>query len=255
MINVIDLHKSFGGNPAVKGLTFEVQPGELFGFLGPNGAGKTTTMRLLATLLKPTSGTAVVAGCDVLKDPDGARRALGYLAETPYFYPKLTGAEFVEFTGRLYGVEPEVVLNRRKRLFEVFELAGSANKLVESYSQGMKQKLALAALLVHEPQVLLLDEPTNGLDPRAARTVKELLRALCERGRTVFMSTHLLEVAEQMCDRVGILYQGELVVLGKPEELRAKAKGGSLEQVFLEVTGGVETNDLASLLDDEVEAE
>ena len=250
MIKLEGLTKDFGAKRAVDSLTFEVRPGELFGFLGPNGAGKTTTLRMLATLLTPTSGSAVIAGHDLKTDAMAVKRATGYLAEQPYLYPKLSGREFIELVGSLYGVPPQDVENRRERFVKLLGLEKDQDLLAEGYSQGMKQKLGLIALLVHEPQVLLLDEPTNGLDPRAARTVKDLLTAMCARGRTVLMSTHILEVAQQMCDRVGIIYEGRLVALGTMEELR-QGKDASLEEIFLEVTGGAEVQDLARVLGEE----
>ncbi len=247
MIRLEALTKDFGPKRAVDNLSFEVQPGELFGFLGPNGAGKTTTLRMLATLLAPTSGSALIAGHDLKTDAMGVKRVSGYLAEQPYLYPKLSGREFIELVGSLYGVPWQEVDARRERFVSLLGLEKDQDLLAEGYSQGMKQKLGLIALLVHDPQVLLLDEPTNGLDPRAARTVKDLLKGLCARGKTVLMSTHILEVAQQMCDRVGIIYQGKLAALGTMEELR-QGKDASLEEIFLEVTGGAEVQDLARIL-------
>ncbi len=251
MIEAKELGKDYGSLPAVKGLNLTVLPGELFGFLGPNGAGKSTTIRMLAGLLKPSRGTAIVAGFDVLKEPLEVKRRIGYMAESPYLYTKLTGREFLSFMGDLYGVKPAVASERADRLLALFELADKADELVEGYSHGMRQKLALAGTLLHEPQLLFLDEPTSGLDPRSARVVKDLLVGLAERGHTVFLSTHILEIAQHMCHRVGIVDRGELVAVGSLEELRREARAGqaSLEELFLQLTGGAEARDLATYLE------
>jgi ABC-2 type transport system ATP-binding protein len=250
------LTKEFAGSGkrhlAVSGLHLAVRAGEIFGFLGPNGAGKTTTIRLLTGLLRPTGGTAVVAGFDVQKHPLEVKRRVGYLAESPYVYPKLTGREFLRFMGELYSVPHAAAESRAERLLELFELSARADQLVEGYSHGMRQKLALAGAILHEPPVLFLDEPTSGLDPRSARLVKDLLAALVERGHTVFLSTHVLEIAEQLCHRVGIIAAGELVATGSLDELRQQARrnAASLEDLFLQLTGGAEERELAAYLQD-----
>jgi ABC-2 type transport system ATP-binding protein len=230
------------GHLAVSDLNLSVQAGEIFGFLGPNGAGKTTTIRLLTGLLRPTAGTAVVAGYDVQKEPLEVKRRVGYLAENPYLYPKLTGREFLRFMGELYSVPRASAEARAERLLELFELSGRADQLVEGYSHGMRQKLALAGAILHEPPVLFLDEPTSGLDPRSARLVKDLLVALVERGHTVFLTTHVLEIAEQLCHRVGIVTAGRLLTSGSLDDLRQQAQreAASLEELFLQLTGGAE---------------
>ena len=226
------------GQLALSDLNLSVQAGEIFGFLGPNGAGKTTTIRLLTGLLRPTAGTAVVAGFDVQKDPLEVKRRVGYLAETPYLYPKLTGREFLRFMGELYSVPLAAAAPRAERLLELFELSARADQLIEGYSHGMRQKLALAGAILHEPPVLFLDEPTSGLDPRSARLVKDLLLALVDRGQTVFLTTHVLEIAEQLCHRVGIVAAGELVATGSLDDLRQQSdrQAASLEQLFLQLT-------------------
>src|SRR6202049_1043945 len=211
------LTKHFGKLAAVRDLTLEVGAGEVFGFLGPNGAGKTTTIRMLTGLVRPTSGTALVAGYDVAREPQEVKRRVGFLAETPDLYAKLSGREFLAFMGGLYEVPPTLARQRADRLLSLFELAEKADELVETYSHGMRQKLALAGAMLHEPPVLFLDEPTSGLDPRAARLVKDLLVALVERGHTVFLSTHVLEIAEHLCHRVGIIDHGQLMATGTPE--------------------------------------
>jgi ABC-2 type transport system ATP-binding protein len=250
IIQASGLTKRFGKLVAVGGVTLEVEAGQVFGFLGPNGAGKTTTIRMLTGLVRPTSGSALVAGFDVVQEPREVKRRVGYLAETPYLYPKLTGREFLAFMGGLYEVPPKVTRQRAEALLILFELADKADELVETYSHGMRQKLALAGAMLHDPPVLFLDEPTSGLDPRSARLVKDLLVALVGRGHTVFLSTHVLEIAEQLCHRVGIIDQGRVVATGTLDELRhqAQSEAYSLEDVFLQLTGGGEERELAAFL-------
>ena len=250
IIQASGLTKRFGKLVAVGGVTLEVEAGQVFGFLGPNGAGKTTTIRMLTGLVRPTTGSALVAGFDVVQEPREVKRRVGYLAETPYLYPKLTGREFLAFMGGLYEVPPKVTRQRAEALLSLFELADKADELVETYSHGMRQKLALAGAMLHDPPVLFLDEPTSGLDPRSARLVKDLLVALVGRGHTVFLSTHVLEIAEQLCHRVGIIDHGRVVATGTLDELRhqAQSEAYSLEDVFLQLTGGGEERELAAYL-------
>jgi len=250
LVRAVSLTRSFGDVRAVDGLDLSVARGELFGFLGPNGAGKTTTMRLLTGLLRPTAGDAFVAGHSLTHEPARARAALGFVPDTPFLYDKLTAREFLAFSAALHGVEPAVAERRGRALLALLELEGAADGLVEGYSHGMRQKTALAGALIHDPQVLFLDEPTIGLDPRSARTIKDLLRGLCDRGKAVFLSTHVLEIAERLCDRVGILSRGKLAVVGTVAELREKARSNdSLEEIFLGLTGGTEGADLAAFFD------
>ena len=253
MIETHGLTKRYGDLLAVDDLNLRVGSGELFGFLGPNGAGKTTTIRMLTGLLQPTAGTAIIAGHDILQEPLKVKAAVGYLAEQPFAYAKLSGREFLRFVAGLYRVDPTLQEERIERLLGLFDLQERADQLIESYSHGMKQKLAICSLLVHRPQVLFLDEPTTGLDPKSARLVKDVLRELCEQGVTIFMSTHILEVAEHMCDRVGIIHEGRLIAEGSVDELRqqAAAPGSSLEDIFLELTGGAEVAELAAYLAEE----
>ena len=250
MIQTIKLCKSYDRTAAVIDLDLNVQPGEIFGFLGPNGAGKTTTIRMLTGLLKPTSGTAIVAGHDVLREPLQVKAAVGYLADTPYLYDKLTGREFLRFVGDLYKVPADAQRREIGRLLELFDLGAVADQLIETYSHGTKRKLALCGVLVHDPSVILLDEPTNGLDPRSARVVKDVLKGLAARGMTVFMSSHVLEVVEHMCDRLAIIDKGRLAAAGTLAELRsgAGASGSSLEDIFLELTGGPEYEQITAYL-------
>jgi ABC-2 type transport system ATP-binding protein len=250
IIQATGLTKRFGKLDAVRDLTLDVAAGQVFGFLGPNGAGKTTTIRMLTGLVQPTNGSAVVAGYDVRLEPREVKRRVGYLAETPYLYPKLTGREFLAFMGGLYEVPPSLTRQRAERLLSLFELADKADELVETYSHGMRQKLALAGAMLHDPPVLFLDEPMSGLDPRSARLVKDLMVALVERGHTVFLSTHVLEIAEQLCHRVGIIDHGHVVATGTLDELRhqAHSQAYSLEDVFLQLTGANEEVELAAYL-------
>jgi len=236
-IHAVGLTKSFGSVHAVSAVDLEIERGEIFGFLGPNGAGKSTTIRMLAGLLTPTSGTAHVAGFDVISEPIEVKARIGYLAENPYAYEKLTGAEFLRFIGDLFQVDRSVASERAAGLLRRLGLNEDADKLVESYSRGMRQKLGLIAALLHAPEVLFLDEPTSGLDPRSARIVKDLLTELSDEGRTVLLSTHVLATAEQMCDRVGIIARGRLIAVGSLAQLRKGSRStGSLEDIFLELT-------------------
>jgi ABC-2 type transport system ATP-binding protein len=229
--------KSYGRVPAVQDLTLEVHEGELFGFLGPNGAGKTTTIKMATGMLRPTSGRIMVAGYDVHEQGPLARALIGYVPETPCVYDKLTGREFLEFVADLYGIDPRRSRRRAGELLALFGISDQMDQLTESYSHGMHQKLVIASVLIHDPRVIFLDEPTTSLDPRSARLVKEILRALCARGATVFMSTHVMEIAERMCDRVAIIDQGRLVATGAIETLAQLRGQNSLEDVFLSVTG------------------
>jgi ABC-2 type transport system ATP-binding protein len=256
MIETWDLTKRYGTFTAVNSLTLRAGPGELFGFLGPNGAGKSTTMKMLAGLLLPSSGGARIAGYNIAEQPLEAKAHLGYMAEEPLLYEKLTGREFLSFIADLYRVPAEAQRERIPRLLGGFDLADKGDELIESYSRGMRQKIALAAVLVHDPEVMILDEPTSGLDPRSARIVKDLLRDAVERGRTIFLSTHILEVAEHMVDRVGIINDGRLVAVGTLAELRAHAQrsDASLEDLFLQLTGGADYREVALALSGAAEA-
>lgn len=246
MLDLIDVHaltKSYPTGGGIRDLSFAVERGELFVFLGPNGAGKSSTIKILTGLSVPDSGRASVAGKDVARERLALKRVIGYMAERPFLYEKLTGREFLRFMGDVFHVPKQIRDVRSRELLDVFELDGAADQLIETYSQGMRQKIALAGVLVHEPEVLFLDEPTNGLDPRSARIVKDVLRQICDRGATVFMTTHVLEVAEQMCDRVAILNDGTLATIGTVEGLRRRYElpGATLEEIFLHLTGAAAT--------------
>ncbi len=249
LIEIQHLVKRYGNKAAVDDVSLQVHRGEIFGFLGPNGAGKTTTIKILVGLLQPTSGTVKVAGHDVLTQPLAAKAACGYVPDEPNLYAKLTGRELLHFVGDLYGLERPQAERRSEELLRLFELAAAADDTFDSYSHGMRQKTALAAALVHDPQVLVLDEPTVGLDPRSARLIKDILRQLAERGAAVFLSTHILEIAEHMCDRIGIINQGRLIAVGTMDELRAHSQGQStLEDIFLSLTGGAEYAEISEVL-------
>lgn len=247
-IRLRGLTKAFGDRVAVDGMSLEVAPGELFGFLGPNGAGKTTTIRLLTGLLRPTSGSAELCGHDVVAAPLQARALTGYVPDQPALYEKLTGREMLHLAADLYAVRGRGRAARIDRLLAALDLEGHADDLVQSFSRGMRQKLALAAALLHDPRVLLLDEPTVGLDPAGARQLKDMVRGLCAEGRTVFLSTHVLEVAELLCDRVGVVHRGRLVAVETPAGLRRALGAGTLEEAFLRLTGTAADADLRPLL-------
>lgn len=242
MIEARQLTKDFGDGHGVFDLSFAVEVGELFVFLGPNGAGKSSTVKMLTGLSAPDQGAATVAGYDSVSQRLQVKRAIGYMAERPYLDDKLTGREFITFVADVFGVDRTLRNRRMAELFTAFELDDVADRLISTYSHGMRQKVALAAVLVHEPAALFLDEPTNGLDPRSARLVKDVLRQICSHGATVFMTTHVLETAETMCDRVAILNQGRLCALGSLIELRALTglHSGTLEDIYLELTGSAD---------------
>ncbi len=240
MIEIEGLVKRFGAHTAVAGLDLSVSSGEIFGFLGPNGAGKTTTVKMITGLIKPTAGRVVVAGRDVAVDTIAAKRAMGLVPDEPFVYPKLTGVEYLRFVGELYGADLGAMKKRVPELLEMFELSRWGGELLESYSHGMRQKLVLAGILLHEPKVL--DEPMVGLDPKSGRLVKDIFLKLAERGTTIFMCTHVLEIAEKLCDRIGIMIEGRMIACGTLAELQAQGKKGEadLESIFLGLTGGAE---------------
>jgi ABC-2 type transport system ATP-binding protein len=251
MIDLLSLTKRYGNTLAVDALTLQVPAGEVFGFLGPNGAGKTTTIRMMMGLLQPTAGSIRLGGHDLTSAPIAAKRLCGFVPDRPHVYEKLTGAEFLDFVGGLYEVAAPTVAARRAQLLELFDLSDWAGELVESYSHGMKQRLVMAGALIHGPRLLIVDEPMVGLDPRGARLLKRCLRQLARAGVTVFMSTHSLEVAEETCDRIGIINQGRLIAVGSVEELRRQAGShadATLEAIFLRLTGGEDVAELLSAL-------
>jgi ABC-2 type transport system ATP-binding protein len=249
MIQLIDLTKRYGRFTAVNGINLTIPGGELYGLLGPNGAGKTTTMRMIAGILQPSGGRVEIAGVNIQTDPMTAKRRLGFIPDRPFVYDKLTGAEFLRFVAGLYGQDGPELLRRADDLLELFELLPWKDELTESYSHGMRQKLIIASALLHRPEVIVVDEPMVGLDPKSARLLKDLLREFVTRGGTVLMSTHTLEIAEAMCDRIAIVHGGRIVASGSMAELRAQTSSGdaSLEELFLKLTGGLSERELSEL--------
>ena len=249
MIRLNDLTKRYGSFTAVNHINLSVEAGELFGFLGPNGAGKTTTLRMIAGILQPTGGLVTIGGEDISENPLAAKAKLGYIPDRPFVYDKLTGAEFLRFVAALYGQDGDRVERRLNELLELFELAPWRDELTEAYSHGMRQKLIIASALVHRPEVVVVDEPMVGLDPRSAKLLKALFREFVDRGGTILMSTHTLEVAEAMCDRIAIIQEGNIVACGTMDELRAQpAEGLSLEELFVLLPGGAESRELSSVM-------
>lgn len=238
MIAFQQLSKKYGEFTAVRDLDFSVERGEVFGFLGPNGAGKTTTIRMMMGILVPSGGRITIDGLDCQMDRVEVKRRVGYLPDNPIFYDYLRGREILEFVGEMHGQSRGEAQDRASALLADFALDDAAEEYAVNYSTGMKKKLGLACALIHDPSVLILDEPTNGLDPRASHDVQERLRLSASQGKTIFLSTHLLDMAERLCGRVGIIDKGHLVAVGPLQELREKVvPGGSLEEVFLKVTG------------------
>jgi ABC-2 type transport system ATP-binding protein len=249
MIKLSNLTKRYGSFTAVDNLSLEIPAGQLFGFLGPNGAGKTTTLRMVAGILKPTAGRVDVAGEDIHVHPLAAKARLGYIPDRPFVYDKLTGTEFLRFTASLFGQEGPLVERRISELLELFELAPWKDELTESYSHGMRQKLIISSALVHKPEVIVVDEPMVGLDPKSGRLLKDLFRRFVDRGGTVLMSTHTLEIAEGMCDQIAIMRGGKLIACGTMAQLREQHDAGdsTLEELFLKLTGGVTERELSEL--------
>jgi len=233
MINIKDLTVLYGEHVAVDGLNLSVSEGELFAFLGPNGAGKTTTIKALTGLLGPDEGSISVGGHDMGTEPLEAKSIMGYVPDVAVFYDKLTSIEFMRFIGDLYAIDRSVLNDNTVHLFEKFDLNSFAHSPIEELSHGTRQRLAIAAALVHDPKVFVIDEPMVGLDPLHARAVKEELRARSDQGVTVLMSTHLLNVAEELADRIGIIDEGKLVALGTLNELREGENSAALEEIFL----------------------
>lgn len=250
MIRLVGVTKRYGKFTAVDDIDLHVRRGELFGFLGLNGAGKTTTLRMIAGILQPTSGQVCIAGHDVHREPLAAKAHLGYIPDRPHIYEKLTGAEFLRFVAGLYGQNGSVIERRIGELLDVFELLPWRDELVEAYSHGMRQKLIIASALVHRPGCIVVDEPMVGLDPKAARLFKDIMRQFVSQGGTMMMSTHTLEVAEAVCDRVAIIHEGRILAGGPLDELRAQtgATDERLEALFLRLTGGAAVRELAALL-------
>jgi ABC-2 type transport system ATP-binding protein len=240
MIAVHDLVKKYGAFTAVNGVSLQVDRGEIHGFLGPNGAGKTTTIRMIAGLLKPTSGRILVNGYDLQTSPERAKASLGFIPDRPFLYEKLTAGEFLRFHGGLYGLDGPAIGDRVREMLELFELGRWEHELVESFSHGMKQRLVMCAAFLHRPEAVLVDEPMVGLDPRGARLIKDVFRRMSGRGVAILMSTHTLEVAQEMCDRISIILQGRIIASGTVPEVLAMSgtPDDQLTNVFLKLTGG-----------------
>lgn len=245
-----NLCKRFGTTVAVDNLNLAVKAGEIYGFLGPNGSGKTTTIKMLTGLLEPSSGRTIICGHDLATEATRAKALLAYVPDQPKLYGKLSAREFLFLMADLYRMPREISRNRARELLAMFQLEYRQNELLEGFSHGMRQKVVLAAALIHQPKVLLMDEPTVGLDPASARLLKDILVQLADGGATIFISTHILEIAERMCNRVGILQEGRLIAQGNPEELRRQAGSqDSLEDIFLKLTGSEEHRELIASLD------
>ena len=239
MISLSHVTKTYGkGNrPAVADLDLFVNAGEIFGFIGPNGAGKSTTIKMITGIIPPDAGSVRIGSEDMAKNPVEAKRLIGYVPDSPDLYERLSGLEYLTFMADVYGVPKEEREKQIRKYGEMFEMSDSLSNRIKSYSHGMRQKIVLMGALIHEPRVWVLDEPMVGLDPRAAHLLKEEMKAHCARGNTVFFSTHVLEVAEKLCDRIGIIHQGRLIAVGTIEEFKERVKGdGSLESIFLSVT-------------------
>ena len=251
MIRLIQLTKHYGSFTAVDHIDLVIPSGELFGFLGPNGAGKTTTFRMIAGILRPSSGTVEIGGVDMIQQPLEAKRQLGFIPDRPFVYDKLTGGEFLRFAAALYGQQGLLVERRIDELLELFELSRWKDELTESYSHGMRQKLIISGALVHRPEVIVVDEPMVGLDPKSARLLKDLFRQFVDRGGTVLMSTHTLEVAETMCDQIAIIHRGKIVAHGTMAEVQEQTASQDLglEDLFLKLTGGMKDHQLDTILE------
>ena len=240
MIAINHLVKQYGKFIAVDDVSLDVKPGEIHGFLGPNGAGKTTTLRMIAGLLKPTSGQVIVNGHDMAREPELAKGSLGFIPDRPFIYDKLTAGEFLRFHAGLYGIDGNGVMDRVHEMLDLFELRRWENELVESFSHGMKQRLVMCAAFLHRPQAVAVDEPMVGLDPRGARLIKDVFRRMADRGCAILMSTHTLEVAQELCQRISIIFKGKIIAHGTVDDVRNLAGDGDdhLTSVFLKLTGG-----------------
>ncbi|MCW4017730.1 MAG: ABC transporter ATP-binding protein [Candidatus Bathyarchaeota archaeon] len=241
--------KRYSELTAVNNLNLNIGKGEIFGLLGPNGSGKSTTLKMLMGLVQPEEGNIQVLGRDAKQDPVGVKRLVGYAPESPRLYEFLTGIEFLDFIGDIYGMQPEEKSSRINEYLKGLQLDGREGDMISSYSEGMKQKIALISAFLHKPKLLILDEPLNALDPRSARIVKDFLHGLKQQGITTIMSTHILEIAQAVCDRIGIMYQGKLLALGNMEELRGMASlpDSALEDIFLKLTG---TSDVKAVVEE-----
>jgi len=249
-IRLTEIVKRYSDITAVNNISLEVEEGEIFGLLGPNGSGKSTTLKIILGLIKPDSGNAQVLGINAEENPVAIKKQVGYVPESPHLYEFLTGIEYLDFIGDIYGMALEEKKERINEYLQALGLEGREGDMISGYSAGMKQKIAIIAALIHKPKLLILDEPLTGLDPRSARIIKDLLHELASKGVTVIMSTHILEIAQAMCHRIAIMFNGNLLALGNMEELRQKAKlpGSNLEDVFLKLTGTEDIKDVVEAL-------
>ena len=240
ILHIDNITKKFGSVVAVDNLAITLDDGELFGFIGPNGAGKTTTIKMIVGLLRPDMGTITIDGNNVVEKPREAKKLIGYIPDNPYIYDRLTGREFLELVGSLYGMERNVIQERIDFLFDLFSIEDWGDDFAAEYSHGMRQKVILASAIMHDPKLVVIDEPMVGLDPQSQRLVKNILKKLTEQGITVFMSTHTLSVAEELCTKIGIIHKGKLLKIGTLDKLRSDAKmeNKSLEELFVKLTGG-----------------
>jgi ABC-2 type transport system ATP-binding protein len=238
MIELNHLAKKFGTLSAVQDLSLDIPAGQIFGFIGPNGAGKTTTIRIMGGIIRPTSGSVKICGINMQKHPEAAKKTIGFIPDRPYLYEKITAMEFLKFIAELYGVAGDGFVDRAEEKLTLFSLNNWADELIESFSHGMKQRLVMAAALLHQPKVIIVDEPMVGLDPVGIKMVKRLFKQLAASGVTVFMSTHTLQVAEDVCDRIGIIHKGNLLATGSIDDLKQKARldEADLEDVFITLT-------------------
>lgn len=232
IIELSNLTKRYGDTLAVDNLTLNIERGELFGYLGPNGAGKTTTIKMITGLTKPTAGVVKIAGIDIQKEPERAKKIIGFIPDLPYIYDRLTGREFLNLVGGLFGMERELIENRIDWLFELFEVGDWGDNFAGEYSHGMRQKIVMASALMHDPELLVIDEPMVGLDPVSQRLVKDILLELVGKGVTVFLSTHTLSIAAELCTKIGLISKGKLI------ETLPSAPESELEKMILEITGG-----------------
>ncbi len=242
--------KSFGDKVAVRDLTFSVEPGEIHGLLGPNGSGKSTTMKMIMGIVKPDHGKINLCGIDVLRQPVEAKKLVGYVPEFPYLYEYLTASEYLDFVGTAYHIDLKSRRERVDELLQALQMNEQINEVMAGFSQGMRQKIAFTAALLHRPKALILDEPLNGLDPRSARIVKDILQRLAGEGVTIIFSTHVLEIAEAVCGKITILNEGSIIAEGTVQELRAKAgmPGSTLEDIFLKLTGSEDAEKIVEAL-------
>jgi ABC-2 type transport system ATP-binding protein len=238
MIELDHISKNYGSTLAVEDLTLQIPKGEIFGFIGPNGAGKTTTIKMMGGILMPTSGSIRICGISMKEDPEAAKQKIGFIPDRPYLYEKLTGLEFLKFIADLYHMDTGNFREKALGNLKLFSLEDWSDELIESYSHGMKQRLIMAAAMLHDPEVIIVDEPMVGLDPIGIKLVKDLFKDLAAKGTTVFLSTHTLQVAEDLCHRIGIINKGVLAAIGSPQDLKQKFQtmNEDLEQIFLKVT-------------------